>query len=463
MSTPSWSLRSLSAALQAGEILSTDIVAECVARIEQLDPQLGAFVTVFADRAMDAARHRDRERADGIVHGPLHGIPLGIKDLIATDEGVTTAQSQALEPEWGDIGDGEAVGRLRAAGAIVLGKLSTLEFAGGALAADNPFPRPRNPWDLDRWAGGSSSGSGVAVAAQLVPAALGTDTGGSIRCPAALTGVTGLKPTYGLISMTGICPAGWSFDTVGPMARSVWDCAALFEVMAGIPVLEGLRDDIDGLRIGVDRSLISGCEDADAMLEARFEAALDVLRGRGARLVDITVPFLQELGDVTQLECLAEAYAWHRTRLRDRWDDYGPSIRRSLLTGLLLSSGDKVQLDRVRTVAGRSVRAAFADLDAVVMVSAHAGAPLESEVGRNGGRFTSFWAPWNAVGYPALSVPMGVGASGMPLGLQIIARPSRDAMTLRVGHAFQSDTPWHLETPPALSARGRASGGGDAA
>ncbi|MFT4081504.1 MAG: amidase [Nocardioides sp.] len=451
--------------LREGRTTSVELVNESIARADRLDPIVGAFTQRFDDEARAAAHALDAELARGVDRGPLHGVPIGVKDIIATREAGSTAQSRVPVPEWDAGRDALVVHRLRAVGAVVLGKMSTMEFAGGVLAPDNPFPTPRNPWDHSRWPGGSSSGSGSGVAAGMVLGALGTDTGGSVRSPAAMCGVTGFKPSAEAVPRDGVMPTAWSYDTVGPVARSAWDCAALFEAMADRRVLDALGDShpsqvqIAGLRVGVERTLVASFPSADLLLACSLDAAVAELAALGADVREIEVPHLRDLAQVTMLQSAAQAYAWHRDSLREHWGLYGLSLKRNLITGLMLSAGDMVQLDRARAVARRDVAALFADLDVMVMPTAPWGAPELSQVGHLDelADAVAFTAVWNAVGYPAISVPIGLGGGGLPLGMQVIAPPSHDARVLAVAHAYQRRTDWHLAVPRgSVSARGMA-------
>lgn len=425
---------------------SRDLVTQALEAADRNDDTLGVFIDRYDETALADADDRDRELHNGTDRGPLHGIPIGVKDVISTEEGPTTAQSRALEPEWGSFGDAEAVRRLREAGAIIIGKVTTMEFAGGMIADDNPYPIPKNPWDTRRWPGGSSSGSAVGVAADMMLGALGTDTGGSVRCPAGFCGITGLKATYDAVPKSGVTPMGFSFDTVGPMARSAWDCAALYEVLSGQPVLEGLtRRDFTGVTIGLDRSMLRQRSDADPAVEPALDDVADVLETLGARVVEVTVPFVAELADAAFLQSAAEGYSWHRNRLRAHWDEYGADLKSTLMKGLM-TAGDMVQLDRVRAIAGREIAKLFEGIDGLLFPTAHRGAPLLDQMADLDG-LPRFTAAWNAVGYPALTVPIGFSAEGLPLGAQFIAPAGRDDFVLALGHAFQQHSAWHLATP----------------
>ncbi|MEL6983773.1 MAG: amidase, partial [Actinomycetota bacterium] len=329
------------AALRDGSLTSLELTRACLAAADRLDDTLGTWLARFDEQAIDRAAAADAERSVGMDLGPLHGIPLGIKDILATDEGPTTAQSLVLDPSWGDQGDGPVVGRLREAGAVFVGKTTTMEFAIGRPDFDKPFPIPRNPWNTDRWTGGSSSGTGNGVASGQILGGLGTDTAGSVRLPAAYNGITGHKPTFGLVPKSGCVPLGLSYDHIGPMTRSALDAAILLDVMAGPDPSDRTTIDrppgsyrtvverggpdgtgLSGLRIGrlVNDEIDRSCAPAT---RAVFEQAVEDLAGAGAEIVDVTVPFYRELSAGAFLALEAEAFAWHRHYLVDRWEDYG--------------------------------------------------------------------------------------------------------------------------------------------
>ena len=464
--TVPWTIQSAGQALRQGTTSSEALVVSMQAAADVLDPQLGVYLARFDEQALAAARRADDAFARGEDSGPLQGIPLGIKDILATDEGPTTCQSLVLPPSWGDQGDGPVLKRLRAAGAIVMGKLTTMEFAVGIPDKTKPFPLPRNPWNTDRWTGGSSSGSGNGVAAGLMLGALGTDTGGSIRVPAAYCGITGHKPTHGLVPKSGVFPLGFTYDHLGPMCRSVWDCAAMLSVMAGadptdrssvvrptVDYTAGLRggeDALAGVRIGVLVNDLIRDHSADWTLAAMQEA-LDQLRGAGAEIIEVQAPLYDELHAATFLGLQAEAFAYHRNWLAAQWLDYGRPTRLTLALGALISGGDLAQIERVRQ-AGRQQIAALMDREALtVLASPTMGYGATAFVGgdREAMSVRSMQcSPWNGTGFPALALPMGFDPDGLPLSLQVIGRPFADAAVLAVGHGYQTLTDWHLRRPP---------------
>jgi len=456
-------VREAGSLLRSGVLTSTDLTRAVLARADQLDERLGTYLTRFDRQALAAAAAADADFAAGIDRGPLQGIPVGVKDILAAEEGPTTAQSLILDPLWGEEKDAPIVARLRQRGAVITGKVTTMEFACGMPDASKPFPLPRNPWDLQTWPGGSSSGTGNGIAAGMFLAGIGTDTGGSIRMPAAFCGISGLLPTFGRVPKSGCTPAGYSLDHVGPLARSAWDCAAMLSVLAGHdpsdpsssdrPVPDYLAEvggSLAGLRVGVARTEIPS-SGADPALGGAFEAAVAALERLGTHPVEVALPLYAEATTAVLVTGAADSLAYHREDLRARWNDYFAATRGFLATGALASGADYVQAQRVRRVAQRRLQDVFEEVDVVVMPTAAVGAFRYDEledmnVDKLVGHLLTPY--WNAVGNPVLSVPMGFTASGLPLSLQIAARPFQEGLVLKVGNAYQQVTDWHLQLPP---------------
>ncbi|MGD9752739.1 MAG: amidase [Acidimicrobiia bacterium] len=465
----------LAAALAAGRTTSVALLECHLAATDRLDPLIGAYLRRFDDEARAAAERLDAERRAGDVRSILHGIPIGMKDILATDEGPTTAQSLALDPAWGEGGDGPVVARLRAAGAIICGKTSTMEFAIGfpdprlhrrdtsEAEAHKPFPLPRNPWDLGCWTGGSSSGTAAGVAAGLFPAGIGTDTAGSVRLPAGYCGVTGHKPTFGLVPKNGCVPLGLTYDHIGPLARTARDCAALLEVMAGPDpgdptsvagpaggFLDGIDAGLAGVRIGVARSATVGDGTASPAVAACFEQAVADLRAAGAEVVDVTFPLWGELLEGCFSGLFAEAFAWHRPMLAERWADYGVDTRRGIAQGALISAADYVQIQRVREVGRQRIAELFGEVDLIATPTTGTTALRYDSAGgdREVRLRTLYTPPYNSLGLPAIALPMGL-ADGLPASLQLAGRWFEDALVLRAGAAYQDATTWHRMRPPA--------------
>jgi aspartyl-tRNA(Asn)/glutamyl-tRNA(Gln) amidotransferase subunit A len=440
-------------------------------RADRLDADLGVYVSRLDEAALAQAATADRELAAGIDRGPLHGVPMGVKDILATIGAETTAQSLVLDRGWQRDTDAPVVARLRSAGAVITGKLTTMEFAIGMPDASGPFPLPRNPWDPSRWTGGSSSGTAGGVAAGIVFGGVGTDTAGSIRTPASMCGITGLKPTFGRVPKSGCVPLGYTYDHVGPMARSAEDCALMLSVMAGHDesdpcsarrtvddYLAGIgpdaRDTLVGVRIGVD-TLAERAPGRIPEVDRLLAAALDVLAGLGADVVPVALPLYDELNDVTMMGFQAEAFAYHRANLRSRWTEFGAATRLHVAEGALFSAGDYVQMQRVRRLGRKRLEAVWESVDYLVT-------PTLSDVAflLEGISFADFGdclhTPyWNATGSPAVSVPMGFSDAGLPLGLQIVGRHFDEAGVLGVAHGYQQETDWHVRVPPIAEDEGR--------
>ncbi len=464
-----WTIETAGAALRAGETSSEQLTSDALAAADRLDEQLGTYLLRFDEQALAAARGADSELAAGTDRGPLHGIPFGIKDIIATDEGPTTAQSLVQDPAWGEQGDGPLMTRLRDAGVVVTGKTTTMEYAIGRPDFDKPFPIPRNPWNPERWTGGSSSGTANGVASGQFLGGLGTDTGGSVRLPAAYCGISGHKQTFGLVPKSGCVPLGMSYDHIGPMARSVWDCAAMLTVMAGadpsdrttvdrpaVDYVARLDSAPEALRIGVVSNQSIADSASEAML-AVFDDAVAGLATDGGEAVPFEVPHYDRLAEGTFLALQAEAFAWHRKQLQERWLDYGRPTRLTIVQGALISAGDLVQVERVRQIARTATLAAMDAAGVDVLVSpttGYAATPFSGADPKAVSMAAIHTPAWNATGFPALSVPMGFDEDGLPCGLQIIGRPFADDLVLSVGHRYQQLTDWHLRVPPLHATTG---------
>lgn len=450
--------------LRAGAVRSVELVAEAIARADCVDHRLGIFQTRYNDLALAAAETLDARRAGGADVGLLGGIPLAIKDLISTADGRTTGGSLLRDPAWSEPGDGTAVARLRAAGGIVLGKSVTSELGVGSPDPKKSFPMPRNPWDETRWTGGSSAGTAAAIATGVVSGGLGTDSGGSIRMPAAFCGVTGLKPTYGRVPKDRVVPMGWSTDHVGPMAVTARDCALLLRAIAGasfadpasaqVPVgdyLAALSGSLDGVRIGVDRMDRVGGAVAEPQQPALFDAALDELAGLGADLVEVELPHYDLVSSAAIITTLSEALAYHGERLATRWADFFASTRATVGLAAYFTAADYVQAQRVRRRAVEAVDALFADVELVVMPTAAVTATPYDRLDalfESGEFFAIYSTYWNMLGNPALSVPVGFTPGGLPMAMQIAGRRFDEAAVLRAGDAYQRLTDWHLRRPP---------------
>lgn len=474
------SIASLAAALRAGERSPVGEVTAALERIAALDPELNAFISVRGDEAL--AEAAALESTAGGERGPLWGVPVAVKDVLDVEGVPTTAASAALAANVARR-DASAVARLRAAGAVVLGKCNTHELAYGPLTTSAAFGRTCNPWELGRATGGSSGGSAAAVAADIVTATLGTDTAGSIRIPTAFCGVSGIRPSTGLVSIRGMLPLSWSVDTVGPIARSAEDCALLLDVIAGHDPADpstlavaagGYQDaarsgDPRQLRVGVIDSLFEG--DLDPRIAAAARAAVAALRDAGAAIVPVTMPLVDRAGLVQQTLQFAEASAIHRDLLRAHYDELGADVRGRLLAGLFVPATAYATALRVRTLVADGFRAAVGDLDCLVQPTLPTIAPrivdgrVEFDLGAAAPppgvaaenlfrqRLMRYTAPWSLVGWPVVSVPCGF-VDGMPVSVAFVGRRFGEAGALRVAGAFQRLTDWHERRPPAPSGRG---------
>jgi aspartyl-tRNA(Asn)/glutamyl-tRNA(Gln) amidotransferase subunit A len=453
-----------SAALREGGVTSVELTTRALERADRHDGRLGAFITRFDETALARAARADEELAAGIDLGPLHGIPVGVKDILAAHEGPTTAQSTVLDPAWGAGTDAVVVSRLRAAGAVIIGKTTTMEFAIGLPEAGKPFPVPVNPWHPERWCGGSSSGSASGVAAGFFYAGIGSDTGGSIRIPSAFCGVTGLLPTSGRVPRTGAVPLGFSLDRVGPLARSAWDCAAVLQAIVGADrgdpdsvdaplsdLLSPAADEIAGLRIGVVRE--HHLDGADEVVTDAFEAAIAALAELGAEVGETSLPLYHELTAATLLALWSEAGAYHQPDLTRRWNDYTVSARMMIGSSAFISGADYVQAQRVRRLGQRRLGELLARFDLIVAPTISMPAPpLQDAMDpANGARLHTLY--WSSLGNPMLALPIGF-ADGLPLSMQLAAAPLNEATLVRAGRAFQRHTDWHRRAPELEPAHG---------
>jgi aspartyl-tRNA(Asn)/glutamyl-tRNA(Gln) amidotransferase subunit A len=445
---PTLSATALAAGIAARQFSSEEATIALLERIDRYDGHLRAFITVDAEQALAAARLADARSP----HGPLHGVPIAVKDNIATRRLRTTGGSRVLA-DWIPERDAPVVTSLKNAGAVILGKTNLHEFAYGGTCTNVEFGAVRNPWNLAHVPGGSSGGSGAAVAACLCPAALGTDTAGSVRLPAAQCGIVGLKPTYGRISIEDVLPLAWSLDHVGPMARDVADAALLFGVLAGATVGVEPAPSLQGVRLGLPRRYFY--EGLQPDVEAAVEDALRTLRELGAVVTDVDWPGVDVSNSATWTIILAEASAYHRPWFRTRPEAYSDETRANLELGEFLPAGDYVQAQRVRRVMQAQVRALLRDLDALVTPALAITSPrIGQTTVEVGGKvkeinpvFIRLADPFNLTGLPAISVPCGFGTSGLPIGLQIAAAPFAEQTVLRIAAAYEAHTDWHARRP----------------
>lgn len=442
-----------------------ELTQACLDRVTQLDDTLHAFILQTPDRALADARAAEARVMTGKALGPLDGIPIGHKDIYNTAGIRTTGHSKVLEHNV-PTRDGTVVRKWAKAGTVLMGKLSTHEFAMGGPSFDVPWPPARNPWNPDHFTSGSSSGTGAAVAAGMVLGGTGSDTGGSIRGPAALCGITGIKPTYGLVSRAGVLPLSFSMDHAGPMAWTVEDCALLLQAMAGYdaedpasvdrPVANftaGIGNSVKGLRIGVVRHFFETDNAASPATLQGINHALDVFEHLGAEVSDITLSPLAEYHACGSIILSSEAYAVHEPWLKTRFNDYGELFRDRIALGGFIRATDYVQALRRRRTLCLEVKLAMADLDLLVSASQPAEAPRITEVPKWGTmEKPSLTMPFNLTGYPAMTVPTGFGAGGLPVGMQLIAKPFHEPLLFQAAHAFEKSISTRKRRPmPALA------------
>lgn len=435
------SVAELSRRIERRDVSPVELAEACLARIERFDPAIGAFVEVAGDRVRAAARAAESEIMAGRRLGPLHGIPVGIKDIIDVKGYKTTCGSRLLAANIATR-TAASVARLLAAGAIVLGKTATYEFATGGPSFDLPWPPTRNPWNLDHGSGGSSTGSAAAVSAGMAPLAVGSDTGGSIRVPASYCGLTGLKPTYGLVDTAGVWPLASTFDTVGLLCRSAEDAAIGLRALTGSDIL--LAEDLRGLRIGLVRSHYEG---AQPELVQAIDGAVTVMRGLGAAIEDATLPDLEVYGTCSRGITAAEAFTVHRDALVENPDIFGEMFRYRVMPGVLVQGADYVAAQWFRRELIEQTLIAFESFDVLLSASTLGPAPAFASMSY-GGRLKPFpTIAFSLTGLPAISICNGFAANGLPLSLQIVGRPHAEATILNVAHAYQGATHWHRRWP----------------
>ena len=451
------------------QVSPVEVVRAHLDRIAAGDPKLRAFITVCADSALESARAAEADLMAGRVVGRLHGVPWAPKDLYST-RGVRTTGGSKILADSVPSEDATVVARLARAGAILLGKLNMHEFAYGPEGLNAHYGDARNPWSADahRITGGSSSGSGAAVAAGLAPGSLGSDTGGSIRIPASLCGITGLKPTYGRVSRAGVLPLAWSMDHVGPMTRSARDCALMLSVIAGydpadpttsvLPVPDygaALTGDVKGLRVGLLRAHFT--DPAAPDVRAAVEASAKQLEQAGAVVDEVNLTQVMHVATGSAAIVASEALAYHAPWMRSRPQDYQPDVRERLRLGAFVNGAHYVRAQQIRALVAREVDEALARRDVLLAPATPLVAPVlgEREAALGGGpsdvraALLSCTRPFNFSGHPACAAPCGFTPGGLPIGLQIVGRPFDEATVLRVVDAYQRMTDWHTRRPPA--------------
>ena len=451
-------IREIGQKFRKKEVSPVDLTNALLKRIERLEPKLHTFVTLTAERALAEAKAAEAALRRGDAAGPLLGIPVAYKDLYAT-KGILTTAGSAVLADWVPEADCTCVARLQAAGMVMFGKLITHEFAFGLQFPGHRFPAARNPWNLDHIPGGSSSGSGAALAGGMVFGSLGSDTGGSIRGPASFCGIAGLKPTYGRCSRAGVVTLSWTLDHTGPMARTVEDCAYLLQALAGYdpadpassrapvgdyvaPLGQGIR----GLRVGVPRAYFFDGVDAE-VVEA-FERALGTLKGLGATVEDVEIPNLHVSWAFMAI-MVSEAFAYHERDLRERPALYGEVLREKLLAGGLITGAEYVQAQRLRAQLQAEMAEVLKTVDVLATpTSLKPATPFALALDPNLPFPKRNTAPFNMTGLPARAIPCGFSTAGLPISLQLAGRPFDEATVLRLGHTYEQATEWHTRRPP---------------
>ncbi|MEH2512729.1 aspartyl-tRNA(Asn)/glutamyl-tRNA(Gln) amidotransferase subunit A [Nitrobacteraceae bacterium AZCC 1564] len=459
------SLTTVAKAIASKKLSSREVAQSCLDRIAQWEPALNAFMSIEADEALKAADAADAALAAGQKAGPLHGVPLAHKDMYYETGKVVTCGS-IIRKNWVATTTSTALQRLKDAGTIRLGSLHMAEFAYGPTGHNAHYGAVHNPWAYDHITGGSSSGSGAAVAARLTFAALGSDTGGSVRMPSHFCGVTGLKTTVGRVSRAGAMPLSQSLDTVGPLARTAEDCALLLGLMAGadpadptaisgdVPnYMAGLSLPLKDTTIGVPKSFY--LDDLDAEVARVMDEALAVFKKEGVRVVEVDLPDQRQLTSASQLVLAVEAAAFHKAWMIERPQDYTPQVLMRLQNGLAVPAITYLEVMRWRGQALAEHLAATKGIDAVLAPIAPVPAPTieDSDVGGKPGaeaviqNLTRFTRPINYLGLPALAIPSGFSRNGLPIGLQLVGRPFDEATILRIGASFQRATDFHDKIP----------------
>jgi aspartyl-tRNA(Asn)/glutamyl-tRNA(Gln) amidotransferase subunit A len=452
--------------LQTRKLSPVEVIRAHLDRIEAANGRVNAFITVTAEQALEQARKAEQEIAEGRYRGPLHGLPYAPKDLIAT-KGIRTTNGSKVTANWIPDYESTVTRRLNQAGAILIGKLNLLEFAMGSGQQGLVGPA-RNPWDLSYSPSGSSSGSGAALAAGMVPLAIGSDTGGSIRGPAKSCGIVGLKPTYGRVSLSGVTTLSWTLDHVGPMARTVADVALMLQVMAGadpqdrtasaveVPdYSKALTGNITGMRIGIPNEYFF--EHVHPETDAALRRAIALLKDMGAVAVDVQVRDASICGPASAIILSSEGAAYHEKHLKEHADLLEPLVRERLEAATFNSAIDYIKALRVRTVLMEEMRRVFEKCDVLMLPAGNAAPKLDAEIvdtdsPRNPPlppRPDSFNIA-NVTGIPAIVLPCGftAGPPSLPLGIQFCAKPFDEAALFRIGHAYQMATDWHKRRPP---------------
>lgn len=461
------SIDELSSLIKAGELSPVEVTDASFERIRETEPKLNAFLELFEEGARSAAREAEAEIAAGRYRGPLHGVPIGLKDLVDVAGSPTTGGSPLFQQNIART-DATITTRFRKAGAIIVGKTNLVMHAMGATGLNPYTGHPRNPWDLERCTGGSSSGSGAAVAAGCVVGAIGTDTGGSIRMPASMCGIVGLKPTYGRVSRAGVLDLSWSCDHVGPMTRRVSDCAYMMNALAGYdprdpasadePVVDytlGLDRGPEDLRIGVPADYFFDDDHVDPEIDTAVRAAISLMEANGAEVVEIPMPWVKHGRKINMGVVMPEAVSVHRKNISEHPGTYPDEIRGRLQAAMTIAAVDYVQAQRTRRWFIEKMNEAMRDVDVLFTPTvpartptiARAETPPGGNVAPQGGSLANFTGVFNSTGQPSLSVPCGFTADGLPIGLMITGRHFDEVTVLRAGDAYEQLAGWHTRRP----------------
>ena len=461
-------LTELSRLIGARELSSLEAVSAALARLENVEDKLNAFITVLRETALAEAKNADEQIARGQYRGPLHGAPVTIKDMFET-AGVRTTGGSKILADWIPETDATLVEKLRAAGAIIIGKTNLDEFGHGGTSTLSHFGPVHNPWDIERIAGGSSGGSAAAVASGIGPLSYGTETGSSVRRPASYCGITGFKPTFGIISRHGSFRGAWTQDHVGLFARSVKDITLGLDPVAGFdrrdpasvhqekPAYTTRLDaNVKGVRVGVLRRFLDG---VDLEVRRSFDAALDILASAGCEIADLDVPELNYAAMTSMMTSSAESAGINRRWFRERRQDFVPHVSRGIAVGMTITASEYLTVQRARHRIRDAVRAAYEKLDVIASPTTARVAPLLTE-GLKGNGDDTRHASYNhsnllrfpsMLGLPGCSLPCGINAEGMPIGMQLIGAWFADQTVLNTACAYQGATDWHTRRPAIIS------------
>ncbi len=447
-------IKEASVLIQEHQLSPVELTNAFLERIDRLDPKLQSYITVLPDNALSEAKNAESDIMNGLYKGELHGIPIALKDLYDTRNIRTTASSRIMKDRIPSE-DATTTSRLKSSGAILLGKLSMHEFALGGPDHTCGFPLARNPWNVKHGPSGSSSGSGVATAAGLCMGSLGSCTGGSIRGPASICGIVGLKPTYGRVSRHGVVPLSWTLDHCGPMTWTVEDTAIMLQAISGydpkdptsskVPVpnySDSLIEDLKGVRIGIPKHFFFADDSRiDKETLKVVGLAIETLQDLGAIIQEITIPSLEHIGHAQRVIMLSEAFTYHRRNLSIRPNDFGEMVREWFRMGALYSASDYIQSQRMRKTLQNEFAQVFKKVDLIASPTMSQPAPLFDQIElMSTAKLLSFTSPYNMSGMPAISIPCGFTTSGLPIGLQLAARPFDEATIIRASYTYQQKT-----------------------